>query len=201
MLRILQSRKMKDKIGTCKVCGDVRTIRCGICHKCRYARRKEEIRAYNLSRSPYRNKVDISKCDVCSIKKEEITCKEGIHVHHKDNDRTNNKPENLQPVCPSCHAKIHNTKEKLDHAFSRNSRMVFKDGRWQGNKTKVPCKYCGTMTGEHRAACLKCYDAIRIQAGKERIWPGKMKLLNEKQRKDILKRTWRKDFAFDGKND
>lgn len=31
----------------------------------------------------------------------------GLVVHHKDFDRTNNVPDNLETLCRSCHAKIH----------------------------------------------------------------------------------------------
>lgn len=30
-----------------------------------------------------------------------------LGLHHKDGDRTNNSPENLQTLCPSCHTKWH----------------------------------------------------------------------------------------------
>lgn len=44
------------------------------------------------------------------------TCQsiENIEVHHIDFDRTNNRIENLQVLCKSCHKKIHWDKFKLD---------------------------------------------------------------------------------------
>lgn len=36
-----------------------------------------------------------------------------LFVHHIDGNRDNNDPENLQTVCPSCHAKIHDVIERL----------------------------------------------------------------------------------------
>jgi 5-methylcytosine-specific restriction endonuclease McrA len=30
-----------------------------------------------------------------------------LDVHHRDRDRTNNEPENLEVLCPNCHAIEH----------------------------------------------------------------------------------------------
>jgi len=30
-----------------------------------------------------------------------------IGLHHKDENRTNNSPENLQTLCPACHTSLH----------------------------------------------------------------------------------------------
>ncbi len=34
-------------------------------------------------------------------------CVEILHVHHKDRNRKNNNPQNLELLCPNCHAKEH----------------------------------------------------------------------------------------------
>lgn len=40
-------------------------------------------------------------------------CKEdAVLIHHKNHDRTNNKPENLEPLCKSCHQKHHETRDE-----------------------------------------------------------------------------------------
>lgn len=41
-----------------------------------------------------------------------VTCgaTERLHVHHKDEDRTNDALENLMILCKSCHHRHHNTK-------------------------------------------------------------------------------------------
>lgn len=56
-------------------------------------------------------------CEVCG--------KTGyLHVHHKDEDHTNNDPSNLKTLCPSCHR----------HSHSRN---FMADG-----VTRKPCAHC-----------------------------------------------------------
>ena len=45
-------------------------------------------------------------CEICG-KKEEFKKGGYLAVHHIDNDLTNNKENNLQTLCGSCHAKSH----------------------------------------------------------------------------------------------
>lgn len=40
------------------------------------------------------------KCNICGST-------EGLVIHHKDKNRENNDPENLQLLCSSCHKKKH----------------------------------------------------------------------------------------------
>lgn len=42
----------------------------------------------------------MDNCDRCKIKKAK-------HLHHKDQDNTNDDQSNLQPLCLSCHATVH----------------------------------------------------------------------------------------------
>ena len=41
-----------------------------------------------------------SKCKKCPAK---FSLKVRPHIDHKDGDRSNNKPSNLQALCPNCH--------------------------------------------------------------------------------------------------
>jgi len=51
----------------------------------------------------YKNTYDNEYCEICG-KQLEI-------VHHKDEDKHNNDPVNLQGLCRSCHAKLHKLKQ------------------------------------------------------------------------------------------
>ena len=42
------------------------------------------------------------KCERCGYDRQEI-----LHVHHKDRDRSNNKLNNLELICPNCHYEEH----------------------------------------------------------------------------------------------
>ncbi len=43
-----------------------------------------------------------SVCERCGYAKMEI-----LHLHHKNRDRTNNNPQNLEILCPNCHFEEH----------------------------------------------------------------------------------------------
>ena len=47
------------------------------------------------------------QCEKCKTKDEKL------EVHHKDENRNNNIPENLMLVCHTCHLKIHGITEKI----------------------------------------------------------------------------------------
>ncbi|WP_394999040.1 hypothetical protein [Acinetobacter sp.] len=58
---------------------------------------------FKHGRSGYRNKVEIAKCNRCGYNK----YIEILQVHHRDRDRSNNKVENLEVLCPNCHQVEH----------------------------------------------------------------------------------------------
>ncbi len=55
-------------------------------------------------------------CNVCGYLKH----KEILHVHHRDHDKSNNSPSNLELLCPTCH---------MEHHFETRS------GPWKRNGT------------------------------------------------------------------
>lgn len=68
--------------------------------------------------SALRRNLKADKCAVCDEK-------EVIDIHHMDQDRTNNDPSNMIPLCPTHHAYIHRGKldlilDKLEEYFKRN---------------------------------------------------------------------------------
>lgn len=62
------------------------------------------------------------KCEICGWGEENPhTHTIPLEIHHKDGDYTNNKEENLQVLCPNCHAltetyKSHNKKGRKGRA-------------------------------------------------------------------------------------
>ena len=51
-------------------------------------------------------------CFVCGYY--DNICTGIVEAHHIDRDRTNNKPENLIPLCPTCHAYINRGYKRLE---------------------------------------------------------------------------------------
>lgn len=75
------------------------TNRAGIKYKIGRPRDKaQEIRAIKLRLFDQRG----GTCERCGYSKKEI-----LHVHHKDRNRKNNDPSNLELICPNCHYEEH----------------------------------------------------------------------------------------------
>lgn len=64
---------------------------------------------------------DLNKCERCNRKKGETR----IVIHHKDRNRQNNNPKNLEVLCYSCHEKEH----FMEKHGEQNLRKR-KNGRW-----------------------------------------------------------------------
>lgn len=70
-------------------------------------RRSEKVRGEKhylwkggLSRRPYRNVIEKIECDKCGVR-------ENLSIHHINLDHYDNRPENLQVLCVSCHMSVH----------------------------------------------------------------------------------------------
>lgn len=67
--------------------------------------KKERLRRNTLLKLMNMNNIEY-KCVGCEIKKwkdKEIK----LHIHHKNDDRTDNRLENLEYLCPNCHTQKH----------------------------------------------------------------------------------------------
>ncbi len=64
-------------------------------------------------------------CQACKKDFSSEECKEFLHVHHKDSDKTNNTTENLIPLCIECHSAEYN------HGHIKQQLMYKK---WQKSK-------------------------------------------------------------------
>ena len=60
------------------------------------------IAGHNAYRDIIRRLDIIEKCSRCGIDDKRL-----LIVHHKDSNRMNNKPENLEWLCRNCHAMVH----------------------------------------------------------------------------------------------
>lgn len=63
------------------------------------ARSKYGLRAWRATRDAIRER-DGNRCMICGSD-------DGLHVHHRDHDPTNDHPQNLVTLCGYCHARVH----------------------------------------------------------------------------------------------
>ncbi len=47
---------------------------------------------------------DKNSCQICQVSGEEV--QSPLAIHHRDENKQNNKPSNLITLCPSCHSKV-----------------------------------------------------------------------------------------------
>lgn len=66
----------------------------------------------------------INACVGCGQRKDLV-------VHHINGDRSDNRLENLIPVCKSCHAKIHNGDEISPHLQQYQDQLPEDKKEWQ----------------------------------------------------------------------
>jgi hypothetical protein len=84
-------------------------------------------------------------CELCGSKLR-------LGLHHRDNDRTNNSPENLQTLCPSCHTSLH-----------------WAQGKKPWRRHPPSCTVCGKLAKRlglcetHRSRLLRHGDPYRIK--------------------------------------
>jgi 5-methylcytosine-specific restriction endonuclease McrA len=92
-----QARDLNSKLGFKRYIKYCRTCQC-----LRYGMiRDKEYKKYK--------KYKKDKCEKCDFKGDPIQ----LDVHHKDHNRKNNSPDNLQTLCANCHRLKHKPKRKL----------------------------------------------------------------------------------------
>ena len=74
------------------------------------ARSKYGLRAWRVTRDAVKER-DSYRCMICGSD-------DGLHVHHRDHDPTNDHPQNLITLCGYCHARVH-AEERRDGGVER----------------------------------------------------------------------------------
>jgi hypothetical protein len=100
-----------------------------------------------IKKRMFRDGVKEKKCEICKRKKwngKEIP----LEIHHKDGDRWNNVLNNLEIICPNCHAQTNNNSGK-------NIKKVEKIEK------KYYCPNCGEEKLEKSPQCVKCTNISR----------------------------------------
>ena len=106
----------------------------------------DSIRNYLLKQVNY-------KCEKCGWgEKNPITNKVPLEIHHKDGNYKNNRPENLEVLCPNCHSLTPNFK-----ALNTSERK-----RAQNRKEESYCIDCGKIISTGSIRCKECETKRRI---------------------------------------
>ena len=106
------------------------------------------IRGYLLEKNNY-------SCEKCGWHEiNPITKKVPLEIHHKDGNYQNNRPENLEVLCPNCHSLTPNFKAL--NQSDRQRTQVRKD------KKEYYCVDCGKLITKGSIRCKQCEAKTRI---------------------------------------
>ena len=68
-------------------------------------------KTHQMPNNPYRRKNLKPTCEACGFIPDHPR---QLEVHHMDEDRSNNAPDNLTTLCANCHALIHANPDEID---------------------------------------------------------------------------------------
>ena len=95
------------------------------------------------------------QCEICGWGKvNPTTNKVPLEIHHIDGNYENNRPENLQVLCPNCHSLTPNFKAL--NQSNRQRTQVRKD------KKEYFCVDCGKPISKGSIRCKQCESKTRI---------------------------------------
>lgn len=109
---------------------------------------------YNLSRKIYLSNGGLMVCHECGTTK-------NIHLHHINENRLDNSPNNLKALCNSCHNILHITTRKkcskCNQLLTASHKCPSKYLRHKWAKRNVAarkrCRKCGRLLGKDKHVC------------------------------------------------
>ena len=121
------------------------------------------IRNYLLEKANY-------QCEICGWNQTNpFTGLIPLEIHHKDGNYQNNIEENLQVLCPNCHA--------LTINYKGNNKGHGRDGREQYRNRKNLCKDCQKPISSTAIRCRDCENKRRINNSQKPVSREELKKL------------------------
>ena len=116
------------------------------------------IQSYVLKQKLIRDGIKEAKCELCGST-EWMGKPIPLELHHRDGDHYNNNLDNLEILCPNCHAlqpnyRGRNTKEHKRKHSNKNKNK-------HNSKEKNYCKMCGKEIDIRSNYCVSCYAIVQ----------------------------------------
>jgi len=93
-----------------------------------------------------------NQCELCGWNKiNPITNLVPLEIHHIDGNYLNNKPENLQVLCPNC------------HSLTPNYKRLNNSARERGIRKKTYCIDCQKEITSGSLRCVECANKMKIK--------------------------------------
>jgi len=107
-------------------------------------RSKENHPNWTGGKSSYRHGRELTKCSECGETRYYL-----LTVNHKDGDRLNNTPENLEDLCANCHI--------TRHLVIKDGRLVIRWGMMTSDEAKILMESLGSCS------CLKSPTILNVR--------------------------------------
>lgn len=137
-----------------------------------YAKKASGVKSHVLKQKLIKDGVKEYKCEICGLSEwmgELIP----LELHHKDNNHFNNELDNLQILCPNCHAqqpgnsganmnKYATVLEQVDNTLLESvAEMRVSSSLTSSTNNKYKCIDCGIQISPKATRCKKCDIAFR----------------------------------------
>lgn len=121
--------------------------------------KKDNPRASVLLYKLVRDNIKEPKCEICGLSE---WCNDTIplELHHKDGNHYNNDLDNLQVLCPNCHAMSHGNLGVKTGLYSEiNNRKKNEQLQEKRVEERVKCPKCGkNLMLKNSTMCRECYN-------------------------------------------
>lgn len=120
-----------------------------------------------------RDKIKEPKCEVCNLS-EWHNNTIPLELHHKDGNHYNNNLDNLQVLCPNCHAVLHGNLGVSTGLYSEiNRQKKKKQSQEKRAKEQILCPICNkNLMLKNSVMCRECYNFSQRVAD----WPTREEL-------------------------